>query len=195
MGRFSNLEEGYYKAVILTWGFGRAQTGTPQMAYTCKLLSWKDDAGNWVELDEEPQRTVYRYLTDNTADRFCADLKTLGYDRQGFGALNRDADDAFDFEGIKVELYLSYEEYNGKERERWDFAWNYGGGLKMGKPMERKEVAALNAKYAERLRGVTAAPAAAPAAKPGARKKGKKAAPDESPEAEDNEGKDDDIPF
>ncbi len=199
MGRFSGLEEGFYKAVIKDWNMGKASTGTPQLAIVCTLLAWKDDAGNWIECDEEPIRTVYAYLTDGTADRFFANFKHLGIELRDIGTLSKDSDNAVDLEGIKVELHMAHEEYNGKERERWEFSWNHGGGLGMGKPMERKEVAALNAKYADRLKGTgggASAPAkTAPSATPSSPKKPfKKATP---PSGEIPSGDDDGsgIPF
>lgn len=111
---------------------------TPQIVFTVE-----------VEPDGDT-RTVFRYLTEKTIDHVIKDLNALGYDRGGFDEIDPDHPNAFDFVGIPVKLRVRYETYDGKEREKWDFAFG-GGGIEVQK-MDSKGVSRLNAVFGAKLR-------------------------------------------
>ena len=57
--------------------------------------------------------------------------------------LDPDGPDPFDFREKEFPTVLTYEDYEGKTREKWNFA----GGLHVGEPMSQAEVRKLDALF------------------------------------------------
>jgi len=146
---------GNYKARIKSVSVSEASTGTPSIDFLCEVLMYVNDDGLEEEVPEGMEKTVYRYVTDGTAKRTIADLRTLGYDRDNFDGCDPEGENPFDFAGKEVGLRMKIETYKDTDRERWEF--EFSGATK---PLEKKKLAGLNAKFSNLFK---ASPSAAPA--------------------------------
>jgi hypothetical protein len=95
------------------------------------------------------ERTVFRTITEKTADWVVEDLQRLGYERDKFDMLDPNHSQAHNFKDLEIEIKCDHETYQGKTREKWNFAW--GGGLEFT-PLETKEIGKLNALFGKKLR-------------------------------------------
>lgn len=96
-----------------------------------------------LEACADLERTIFRPITEKTAGWLLQDLKTLfEYPHERFGPLDPESDEAFDFRDREFDAVLAYEEYEGRERERWNFA---GGQYQLnGDPMNEAEIRKLD---------------------------------------------------
>lgn len=134
-------EEGVYKAQVLSWGLGKAATGTFQFSLSVKVVAKaieddpsvgleeltairRDDDGNDTEVPAPIKRTVFLYLSPKTKDRTLAALKSLGYphDTLKAEALNAGNVDSHDFAKSPIFVECHHEEYRGKDKEKWELA-------------------------------------------------------------------------
>lgn len=121
--------------------------GTTQIAFEFTPIGMHGADG--LETCAADPRTIFRYLKDTTIDFVIQDLAALGYDRESFAEIDSDHTNAFPWAGIEFDCRLKYEEYKGKEKERWEFA----RGMQTGKPIEDKTIRELDAKYGAYLKG------------------------------------------
>lgn len=143
----STFTAGYYVGHIQKWNLSEAGTGNPQFVINFIPAYKKGPKGAKEECPNDP-RSVYRVITDKTIEYFANDLKALGYDRDTFDDLDPTSPNAFNFEGIEIEVRMKLETYDGRERERWELAM-----VKTEiKPLERQGISALNAQFANKLR-------------------------------------------
>lgn len=139
------FEPGQYRGRVTRWGLVKAGTGTAQFALTFLPLG-SLNAQN-PDADLLPcaalERTIFRAITEKTAQWLLQDLKTLfEYPFDRFGPLDPDSEEAFDFHDCEFTASLAYEEYDGKTRERWNFA---GGHAQVsGDPMSPAEIRKLD---------------------------------------------------
>jgi hypothetical protein len=141
----TTFEPGQYLGKVTRWALVKAknENKTPQLALTFLPLGRFDPQRTDGELLPCPEleRTVFRPITDNTAGWLLRDLKQFfEYPHESFVPLDPDGPEAFDFRDKEFPTILTYEEYEGKTRERWNFA----GGLNMGDPMSQAEVRKLD---------------------------------------------------
>lgn len=142
------FEPGNYKAVLTKVSYGKSkEKGTPQVTFG--FMPQGIMKNGRVEPCPQFERAVFKYITENTVDYVVQDLEKLGYDRGNFDELDSTHPNAFPFVGLEINVYLEYETYQGKEKERWNFSRD--GGLK-NTPMEKSEAAKVNAMFAAKLR-------------------------------------------
>jgi len=156
------IEPGVYTGVFREVEVGKSpNTGTP-----CVATVW------YIE-EEDIERTVYTYINKNTMKTSFKKLDSIGFN----GDFN---DPAVEVE--KVDLRCTHSEYDGKEREKWDFAaW---GGVSVEKT-DTKTIRELNAMWKKEV-GSSPKPKAKAAQAPA--KKAKSASepePEQEAEAEE----------
>lgn len=93
------FEPGRYLARVTRWGLVKAKTDTPQFALTFLPLgriSPQNPDGDLLPC-AGVERTIFRSITEKTAQWLLQDLKTLfEYPHDRFGALDPEADNAFE---------------------------------------------------------------------------------------------------
>ena len=144
----TTFEPGQYVGKVTRWALVKAknENKTPQFAITFLPLGRinpQNPDGDLLPCPEV-ERTVFRPITGNTAGWFLRDLKQLfEYPHESFVPLDPDGPDPFDFRDKEFPTVLTYEDYEGKSREKWNFA----GGLNVGEPMSQAEVRKLDALF------------------------------------------------
>jgi len=154
------IEPGTYTGLFRGIEVGKSpNTGTPCVATT------------WMIEEEDTERTVYTYINKNTMKTSFKKLDTIGFNG--------------DFENPVVEIEQTqlrciHSEYDGKEREKWDFASWGGAGVESA---DKKSIRDLNAQWKREM--------GAPdkKAKPKAKPKPEAAPPEPEPETEKDEPK------
>jgi hypothetical protein len=144
----TTFEPGQYVGKVIRWALVKAknENKTPQFAITFLPLGRVDPQNPEGDLlpCHEVERTVFRPITDKTAGWLLRDLKLFfEYQQDSFTPLDPDGSDPFDFKDKEFPAVLTYEDYEGKTRERWNFA----GGLNIGEPMSQAEVRKLDALF------------------------------------------------
>jgi len=160
------IEPGVYTGVFRDIEIGKSpNTGTP-----CVATIW------YIE-EEDIERTVYTYINKNTMKTSFKKLDSIGFN----GDFNNPAVSV-----ESVELRCVHSEYDGKEREKWDFAaW---GGAAVEKT-DNKTIRELNAMWKKEV-GSSPKPKAKAKAAPAPAPKKEKPAPEPEPEAEEPEEQD-----
>lgn len=155
----TQFKEGFYAGRITSrWGLGKSKDkGTPCIQWWVTPTHRKE-MGKLVPMETSGERTVIRYLTEGTIDSVIKELRSFGYDYDSFDQIDPEHAEAFDFEGIEVELRCKHETYEGEARERWEFAMLGGGSFV--KPIERSDVSKLNTLFGKHLKGGKAPPPA-----------------------------------
>ena len=156
----SKLDEGKYRGRICEWSLSQSKTKkTPQFAVTCELIGYYDrDQLN--DMSGSDKRTVFKFITENTVDYFIEDMRKLGWNGDQFAELNPDHPGGHNFKDVEVDLTCEHETYEGKDRERWNFAFG-GGGMQLT-ALDKKGVSSLQALFGSKLKATAAKPAAKP---------------------------------
>lgn len=144
----TTFEPGQYVGRVTRWALVKAknENKTPQFAITFLPLGRVNPQNPDGDLLECPEveRTVFRPITSNTAGWLLRDLKQFfEYPHESFVPLDPDGSDPFDFKDKEFPAVLTYEEFDSKTREKWNFA----GGLNIGEPMSQTEVRKLDALF------------------------------------------------
>lgn len=135
------LPEGIYTGTIKSWGLSEAKTGTLQVFFRFEV-SHEGEVSEW---------TIFRPITEASAEYTFADLRSLGYPLDTFDELEPDHPKAHSFSGLEIPVELTTEEYQGKSKPRWQFAFGGGGGGKL-KAVPKAKVTKLNDLYGPKLR-------------------------------------------
>lgn len=144
----TTFEPGQYLGRVTRWGLVKAknENKTPQFAITFLPLgrvNAQNPDGDLLPCPEV-ERTVFRAITGNTAGWLLRDLKQFfEYPHESFVPLDPDGAEAFDFRDKEFLTVLTYEDFDGRVRERWNFA----GALHVGEPMSSTEVKKLDALF------------------------------------------------
>ena len=159
--------EGEYEALITSAVFGASSTKkTPQVEIELDPLTWENEHGEMVDppqLSRFPPK-VYLFITDATMGTPTSPgwvAETLLY--LGFGG-NFDTI-ADDIVNKRIRVLCEYEDYNGKEKDRWTIQ---RGDRAPKAPAGKEVVRKANTLYGGLFRGnklaaSTAVPANAPA--------------------------------
>jgi hypothetical protein len=144
----TTFEPGQYVGKAIRWALVKAknENKTPQFAITFLPLGRVNPQNPEGDLlpCPEVERTVFRPITDKTARWFLRDLKQyFEYPHESFVPLDPDGPEPFDFKDKEFPTVLTYEDYEGKTREKWNFA----SGLNIGEPMSQAEVRKLDALF------------------------------------------------
>ncbi len=160
---------GTYRARMDSVSLGKsANKGTPEIRFNATLIG--KHGVNGLEACNASNITVFRYVSDGTIDFLIQELAWLGYNRESFAELDSNHPNAFPWPGVEFDVGPKVESYDAgdgkgpKDREKWEFR----RGAPKGKPIEKEEVSALDAKYGAYLKD-RAKPQANGAAPSGAR--------------------------
>lgn len=165
------VEPGKYVAKITGHKLTESKKGTPQIAFSIDVLGRVNPADPET-LDPEGaglQRTIFRPVTDKSAEWIWQDLDRLGFTGDVFEQLDEElaaqSNVAFiSLAGRDVEVKCSENFYEGKSNERWDFAMG-GGGMNLqaaDKSKVRELSATLGRKKVQQKSAAPAAPRPAP---------------------------------
>lgn len=129
----TNLEDGVYLAVAVSWGLGLTSTGKEQLGVEFEFLDERL-AGQRI--------TWFGYFTDRAFDVTLKALRTLGW--QG-----SDLSDLRDLDSNQVNLVIENEEYQGRyyPRVRWI------NPLNSGIPLRSQMDPNAARSFAERMKG------------------------------------------
>ena len=144
----TTFEPGQYVGTVTRWALVKAknENKTPQFALTFVPLGRLNPQNPDADLLPCPvmERTLFRAITGNTAGWLLRDLKHFfEYAHESFVPLDPDGPEPFDFRDKEFLSVLTYEDYEGKSREKWNFA----SGLNLGEPMSQAEVRKLDALF------------------------------------------------
>ena len=89
-------------------------------------------------------------VNENTIDWLIQDLNGLGYPHATFDQLDPSHPSAWSCAGKEVTVRCEEHSYKGEMREQWSFS--FGGGKLEVKPMEKSNVANLNALFGSKLK-------------------------------------------
>jgi hypothetical protein len=154
------MEAGNYYAQLVKGMASQSSKGTPQIVLTFQITHFAVN-GQWEDIDQPTQRTVYLYCSDAAWETTHAKLTTLGFN----GKFNDEMD--FSPEAKSgIELVCAHETYEGKPKEKWELA-NWGGGFEH-KPADADTVRKLAARW---KKTVQTAPKSAAAPKPAGKPK------------------------
>jgi len=164
------FEPGQYRGRVTRWALVKAKNEkkTPQFALTVLALGKINPHDPEGPLDPCPEleRTIFRSITEKTAKWLLQDLKAIfDYPHESFAQLDPEHAEAFDFMNLELSVALSFEEYDGKTREKWNFASGLPYG---GDPMTTDEVKKLDSlfgiakpkKHAKKSKELAPAPSA-----------------------------------
>lgn len=147
--------EGDYHGSIIKTGVGESsQKGTPYIFVECDVTHIADDSAErgWRLIESPFKRTVYMYLSDEAWPYTELKLEQLQFN----GDFTNPA-----FEVGGVPLTCKFEQYQGKNKERWDITYSGGGGEHKG--VTSDVLRTLNAKWKQTHQAAPAAPEAPPA--------------------------------
>jgi hypothetical protein len=144
----TTFEPGQYIGKVLRWAMVKAKNEkqTPQFAVTFLPTGRVNPQNPDADLLPCPdlERTIFRAITGKTAQWVLRDLRELfEYPHGGFGPLDPEADGAFDFHDKEFPAVLTFEEYDGKTREKWNFATS----LNVGEPLTTADIKKLDTLY------------------------------------------------
>lgn len=109
------MKAGTYCGTFVKGVVTESSKGTPSLAMTFSITHIAE-GGDWVELADPLERTVFLYMSDNAWKYSKEKLEKLGF--------NGDFDNP-QIKNEMVNLELKYENYNGADKARWEIA---GGG-------------------------------------------------------------------
>jgi len=115
------LEQGNYRGPIVEWGFGESsKKGTPYFFIIVAIKERESDEGLFVEAapTHQRRRVVTMYLSGGAMSISASNIRSLGYNEPNLDRLHPESKNPFNLKGQQVVVNVSYEEYEGKEREK-----------------------------------------------------------------------------
>lgn len=153
------FEPGKYRGRLQQHSLTEAKTGTTQIAWVFEIIG-QYIGGNLGECPLSGKlRTVFRALTEATAERAASEARSLGLQGSDWGALDPDSGDAFqNLAGAETDLFCKHDEYQGNVNEKWELV---GGSFQFTKAGADK-IRKLNAQFGGILKGAPVAGAPGP---------------------------------
>ncbi len=142
---------GRYRVRIVAQTLTENKRGNPELQLKVQPIGYYEQNGEYVQHDFPYQRTVYLTLTEGTIGTpdkpgwIMELLRFMGFDGSSFGQLDPEAKDAVSFIGHEHDAICVVGDYESKEREKWSIY--RGGSGAAAKPMEKKCIKALDAKF------------------------------------------------
>lgn len=153
MGRGPYYDPGRYWGKVTNQQLGQTSTGKPQIVISFTVLGKvnpADPEGELLPCGANYERSVFRVITDKTAEWASQDLAKLGFTGERFSDVNLSSTTACDMRGNEAAFYCVHDEHEGKVREKWQVASD-GGGLEV-KPLDAKESRQLDAMFGKFLK-------------------------------------------
>lgn len=110
----------YYATITALTASESKHKQTPQMAVTMQVTH-EQQGGEWVALAKPAERTMFWYMSEGAWPYTQKKLAAIGFNG------NFDAPDCTE---RGIEVCMSWETYDGKDRERWELA-RAGGELEL----------------------------------------------------------------
>ena len=148
-------QNGKYVGRITEQALGKSKKkGTPEIQIRFAVLGAVDPVDPEGHLLQAPigERTVYLYITTNTAEYVLRDLGRLGFDGDSFSKIDPQVAGWCDLTGKEVEFECRSETYDGEEREKWQVA-----SAIHSTPLDTKQVQELDALYGRQLKAASKA--------------------------------------
>jgi len=163
----TGYDEGRYWLKVLSQAFGKSKKrGTPEFSLRVLVkgrVNPEAPDGDLLSCAQN-ERTIYLYITENTAEYVLRDLERIGFDKSSFRFLDPQANGFHNFADAEFEGFCDHEEYEGKVNEKWRFA--KPRGQQDVTPLEDGEVRKLDALFGKQLQKVAARKPEKPADKP-----------------------------
>lgn len=154
--------EGNYNATVLSQAFGESkEKGTPYFALTIRPDEFDAGEPEMQAVQGAQERTIWMYLTEGTAEFVARDLRTIGFSGNSFAELDPDSAKHHSFVGQIISVYCKTEQYNGKEKEKWQIS--SGGGKIEHKGIDSKTTRKLDALFGKHLKAAKPGNGKAPA--------------------------------
>ena len=148
-------DRGLYRVRIDNQQLGESQNGNPQIVLTFTPLGQYDMKDNSLFTCPSEARSAFMTITDNTIDFILETLRHLGFQGNSFAQLDPDTTGFHDFRGVECDAYCKHDEYEGKTKEKWNIS---RGKVTLNvKPLEKKDLRALDAKFGKKLKATPAA--------------------------------------
>ena len=149
---YETFDKGMYRVKVTRWGLTKARTGNTQFVISFKPIGFIDPSYPQGEYGpcSDHERSIFCVITDKTIDRVVSDLRHLGYEQDNFDGLNPLDPAAHNFEGLEFDAECFFENYQGQQKEKWQFGWG-GGGMEI-KPLESNEIKKLNALFGKKFK-------------------------------------------
>lgn len=156
-------ESGKYRVKIAKQAFGKNKKDNFELQLTIKPIGVYSKPNSpdeqLSEFDAPYERTIFLTLTEGTLGTtekpgwVMQNLTYLGFNGDSFAQLDPNDKDAISFVGLELDARCDHEDYEGKEREKWNII-RPGGGASgpTTKPAEKKEVRALDSKFKSLLK-------------------------------------------
>jgi hypothetical protein len=146
-----HYDVGQYRAKIIDLATGVSKNkNTPYIQIVIEPAVYLDVANNEeLILDVVYERDIKLWLTENTKERVCEDLRRIGYVRDDFNEIDEGpAHDAV--VGTEIQVRCEHEEYEGKT---WDRFYLSGGGGNVERArLTPDKVKKLNALFGKTLK-------------------------------------------
>lgn len=155
----ANYGIGKYLVELLgVQGFSETGNGNAQFFMKFKVVAIFDRATAEWQMVEESERTWYRVLTTNSAQYAAEDFRAMGFAGDKFMQLDPRHPQAHIFTG-QIEMTCTIDNYNGKDREKWNVVRPDAGGWEE-KVMDSSKLKQLDMLFGKAL--AAAPPATAP---------------------------------
>jgi hypothetical protein len=149
-------EPARYRARITRQSLGENKKGNPELQIHFKPYGIYGPDGQLQPFDFPYERTVYLVFTDatlGTPDQpgwVIATLAHLGFTGDSFALLDPGEPNHVSFVNQEVDVFCEVETYEGKEREKWNIQRQTT--VSTQKPLEKKGIRALDAKFGRVLK-------------------------------------------
>ncbi len=163
MARGPYYEPGRYWGKVVNQQLGQTSTGKPQIVITFTVLgrvNSADPEGELLPCGANYERSLFRVITDKTAEWAAQDLRRLGFTGDAFADVDLNATTVSDMRGNEAAFSCEHDEYEGNVRERWQVASD-GAGFVV-KPLEAKQARQLDAMFGKFLKSTSPEPKKAP---------------------------------
>lgn len=146
--------KGRYVCEIVNQALGKSSTkGTPQFVLRFKVLGTPDPdtPENFIKDANQYERSLYRYLTEASAEYTVADLRSLGFEGDSFKLLDPSTPGFHNFAGLVVDMICDHEQNDKKE---WQEKWGLlrGPGEFKVAPLEAAQVRQLDNLFGKHLK-------------------------------------------
>lgn len=150
-------DRGKYRVKVVDQKLGENSKGNPEIQLVVQPLGIYAADGQVSTMHFPYTRTIFLVLTEGTigtADQpgwVLLTLQYMGFNGKSFG----DLDGSWKCVGNEYDAICAHEEYEGKEREKWSIHRPASAGQGVAhKPLEKKGLRALDAKFGKVLKAV-----------------------------------------
>ena len=146
-------DKGTYQAKIVKQSLGENSKGNPELQLTLQPTAVVLQNGELAEQPFPYERTIYLTFTDGTLGTeanpgwVLQTLAYLGFEGGSFADIEK-----HDFTGQEVTALCAHDNYQGKEREKWSILRPRTAAPV--KPLDKKGLRTLDAKFGKALKAV-----------------------------------------